>query len=150
MGYFFSMSRPPLLRRLRDDAARRAGFVLLALSFTVVAGSDLLGQHHCAHHDPGAVSVGTVDVPASAHGHHEAHGEANTSGHQEDGGHAGPCTCIGTCHASAASPLPPGTGSSVATVAAAALSHDLTTTASPAVRLLPYVLPFPNGPPARG
>ncbi|HSH45619.1 MAG TPA: hypothetical protein VK966_07170 [Longimicrobiales bacterium] len=152
MPYLAGMRGTLLFRRLRAGAVRRTGLGVLALSFTLVGSGDVTGQHHCAHHSsmaaPAVADGGQASghVPSDAHGRHAA----DTGGHQEGGHDAGPCTCIGTCHGSAATPLPPPAALSPLHIAGALHLGGLVPVGSPAVQRLPYVLPFPNGPPAHG
>jgi hypothetical protein len=129
------MKESPLLTRLRRPAARQAGVLLLALSFLLVASGEVLGAHHCAHHQgEHAASGAHADAPPDGghDGHQGAHPPAQSVPHDHD---PAPCTCIGTCHGSAATPLP---------------AAHLPQGESRAVRLLPHVLPFANGPPTVG
>jgi hypothetical protein len=144
------MKESPLLTRLRRPAARQAGVLLLALSFLLVASGEVLGAHHCAHHQgEHAASGAHADAPPDGghDGHQGAHPPAQSVPHDHD---PAPCTCIGTCHGSAATPLPPSVQLSVAPAAGAVGAAHLPQGESRAVRLLPHVLPFANGPPTVG
>lgn len=152
MPYLSKMSQRPLLAILRTVHARRTGTLMLALSFLLLASGELLGLHHCAHHHQGAEGSGHhEEVPhTTLGGEPESHramaaGEDSEAGHGED---SLPCTCMGSCHGSAAVPAPPAAPTTPFALTASAV--DQQPSESRAVRLLPHVLPFPNGPPARG
>lgn len=115
---------------------------LLGTLFVFGVGSEAYGWHDCPHHHRDAPASATADPPA---GHHPV---------AEDGGDvpsrsAGPCTCVGNCHAGATAPVP----------SIVAPAPDLEAAARSAVaprpsgfvphRVHPYYLPFPNGPPVR-
>lgn len=115
----------------------------VALAFLIALAGEVSGAHACPHHE-----IALAGQPADAGLHeHDPHA-GDPAG---DPGHSGPCTCVGVCHGSAAAPLP-----SVGPVVghfrgvsspAPALVPDSGTS----VRLLlPYVLPYANGPPRIG
>lgn len=117
---------------------RRAVSVLLAGVFVLSLGGEAYGWHDCPHHHP---DPGTGDVPAEATA---AAAEAGSAPLEPTGG---PCTCVGSCHAAAASPLP-GSAAAPAQVASAVRSVELGAIARPPrPRFPPYFLPYPNGPP---
>lgn len=129
--------------------------LFLLVAFLLAAGGEVLPGHGCAHH--GGLS-------ASASGGHdhraptpagEDRGHVPSPGHQDTGapepGHGdGPCTCVGACHAGAATPV-----ASDARLDRLALPTAPDGTAvfapsdGPARRPLPYRLHQPNAPPVR-
>lgn len=124
--------------------SRQATTVALALAFSLGLGAEVYGLHDCPrhHHDPPATAPVAPDA-ATSPTERAADGPLPSESAPE-----GPCTCVGTCHASAASPHP-GIVSSQALPATGA-----TRTIAPAsadvvpARRSPYLLPYANGPPA--
>lgn len=133
------MRSATLLSVLRRPVSRVSGLVVIAAAFLLIGSGRLLGQHACPHHDGGAAHEGAA-----------AHGPEHAAAHEgPDDGVPSPCTCIGTCHGAAATPLlPPG---SLLTGA----HHEFRrvpaapTAAVGAARLVPWLLPPANGPPSR-
>lgn len=109
--------------------------VLLAGVFVLSLGGEAYGWHDCPHHHPDR-------RPATADG---AAAEAGSAPLEPAGG---PCTCVGSCHAAAASPMPG------PAPAAPELPDQVTRpelresddTLRP--RFPSYFLPYPNGPPS--
>lgn len=138
------------MTRTRTLPGRSVALVLALLLFLLAGAGEASILHECAHHD----------MPAAGHAAagHVAAGEAGAGPHQER--HTGsadspaddaPCTCIGTCHASAAAPVAVAGGPSlVAAAPPAAPAAPLV--AAPILRSLFRLYPhvYPNPPPVRG
>jgi hypothetical protein len=122
---------------------------LLALTlFLFTWTGEALGQHGCPHHD--AVPGMAVAAEMPGHGHHgAAHGQKHdvpAPEHAEN--HA--CTCQGTCPSVASGALP-APADAILRVAPAIVAQA----AAPRVdriapRLVPFFLPYSQGPPQLG
>lgn len=139
------MKAKPLLTRLRASGCRRASTGLLAFAFLLIASGQALGRYHCPHHD-GAVAA-SADGHSSEAGEHGDHaGPTSAPDTHHPGDESSPCRCIGTCHGSAAAPLP----GAVVWLASSGPVRSVESERphrSRLVALVPHVLPFPNGPP---
>ena len=122
--------------------ARRTVSLLLAGVFLLSLGGEAYGWHDCPHHHPRSRDA---ETSAEAHGIETSISGAGTAPLRPAGG---PCTCVGSCHATAASPAPPrGPGAPIGTgnVCRVALLPE---SRSLRPRLSPYLLPYPTGPPS--
>lgn len=133
---------------MRPSIAERLAAALLAGTFVLAGSADVYGLHHCPHHGHGPVPEAPSPAgPSQAEAGHERPdaGDASHRGHEEDG----PCTCVGSCHASASAPLVPtgpgAEGEPVASAPGLAPEADDVLPAAPA----PYLTPYPTGPPFR-
>ena len=121
----------------RSTLARLIALLALAAFFAGASG-DVYGYHDCPHHS--LPSAQAADVAHS----HDAGGAGPAAPHGE---HSGPCTCVGTCHATASAPV-------LATVAPYAplpradivVASPVAAVASPR-KIVGRLLPYPNGPP---
>ncbi|MBB4634055.1 hypothetical protein [Longimicrobium terrae] len=102
---------------------------------------DAAGAHACAHHD--AIRRPAAEAHAGMHGGGAHHGH-EAPAHAE---HGGSCTCLGSCMASSAAPLPTAAVLPVAHVARVE-SPVLATETTPLPGRQPYVLPYATAPPA--
>lgn len=101
-------------RRVSVDSSIPKGLLapLCAAVFLAAGGSNPYGLHSCPHHDGRA-------APAPEHGTGSPPSFSEEVGqrvsHRQPGGHSsrGPCTCVGTCHASAQPPVPGADGAAV-------------------------------------
>ena len=111
---------------------------LLALAVLALGlGSQAWGYHGCANH---AESADVHAPDASAHAH------AQLPTHSEDAGH-GPCTCLGTCHGSAAATtLPPMAPVAPVAVVLRQPRVQATDTRAPVVRPA-FLIPYSTAPP---
>lgn len=127
----------------------RVTALLAALVFLVALAGEVWGAHGCRHH--GVVPAGSFEDAAALAGLHEHdHAQEAEAAPVDDSAHAGPCLCVGACHGSAASPLP-SVGPAVDRVDVGSTgSVVLPDGATPARLLLPYLLPYGNGPPRVG
>lgn len=121
---------------------------LLALAFFLFTWTEeALGAHGCAHHDavPGRVAA----AHPAAHGHHgAAHARHGAPASEHGDRHA--CTCQGTCPSVSGGALP-ATAEAVVRVA----PPHVAAAAAPRVdrlvpRLVPFFLPYGQGPPSLG
>lgn len=130
------MKRSPLERGL--SAA-------LALLFILITNREALGSG-CPHHE--RIPHPTHHAGASpATGRDSAHhGQQVSRG--ADGSLPVPveCTCVGTCHAGAANPLPPSSGTE-RNVAAEIQDSSIPAVRDPGLALRPFVLPYATAPP---
>lgn len=133
---------------MKPSIAQRLAAAVLAGTFVLAGSADVYGLHHCPHHDHGPAPEAPVPAGPSLV---ETASEASDAGHASHGDHGddGPCTCVGTCHASASAPLvPTGPGAEGEPVAATrprAPEPDDVLPAAP----VPYLTPYPTGPPLR-
>lgn len=109
---------------------------VVALLFGGALGVETFGVHSCPRHHHG--STGAPGAVA---------GLTSTTDAPDGAGGLPFCTCVGSCHGGAASPVPSGVVSSAAAGPAAVAVDGV-----PCARRLPrprdaYFLPFPNGPP---
>lgn len=118
-------------------STRRLLHLVCAVAFVAAAGATSYGLHGCPHHDPGGApppAAGHVLLDADAHGDRPA----------------GPCACVGNCHATAATPVHP----PAADVPGAARGATYPTAAPPrhvvrGPRHALFELHLPNAPPRR-
>lgn len=112
---------------------------IIALAFLLAGVGDALGAHHCPHHDGAAAGPSSTSSAASANAAHEHAPDTDPGSH-------GPCTCVGRCHAGAASSLP-----------VPILDRDLPVPAAPPLSfrvpesllrraIVPFSLPWGNAP----
>jgi hypothetical protein len=123
----------------------RAFSAALALAFMLVANRQVLGAG-CPHHDGvphGAQEAGAPAARGHQGSHHAQEVEEGTGQEPAAPAH---CTCVGTCHAGAATPLVAGQTGIVSTRAEI---HRLAATPSARHVALrpPHSLPFANAPP---
>jgi len=123
---------------------------LLALAFFLFTWTgEALGAHGCAHHD--AVAGMAAAAQPAAHGHHGAAHEQHRQGAPGTGhGDRHACTCQGTCPSVSGGALPPA-ADAVLRVAPPSTGRA----AAPRVdrivpRLVPFFLPYGQGPPLLG
>src|SRR5690606_17775921 len=108
--------------------------LLFALVFVHAASGEGLAGHDCPHHEP-----------PRAHGH-----DVHDAGPADGADPASPCTCVGVCHGSAASPVP-ATGHERVQAPTTVRAHGpIVVPASPPLQPAAYLLPYPNGPPLHG
>lgn len=133
----------------RTRALGRIGALLLAAIFVVAGPAEGFGARECEHH--GSHHAASSQDSGATATHDAAHAHGGHAAAPDDGsGHSGPCTCVGSCHASAATPLPPA-GAVAAGFAPLAARADVAP--SDEVRPthpLPHVLPYAHAPPLNG
>lgn len=133
---------------MRPSPTQRLAAALVAGTFVLAGSADVYGLHHCPHHDQRPAPEAPVPSGTSLV---EAAGETTDAGHAPHQGHEddGPCTCVGSCHASASAPvLTTGPGAEVDPAADTWVSDaeaDEFLRAAPT----PYLTPYPTGPPLR-
>lgn len=133
---------------VRGRLPRRLSTLLLAAALLLSAGGDAVGQSACPHHDAPR-QEGTSSVESGEHaGRHGHTADADAPRSEPRGGHDSPCTCIGTCHVTSATPLPPHDGE-VASPCTLLLETAIVPSADEVgvARILLRLLPFANGPP---
>lgn len=135
----------------------------LAATFLVAVEGGAFGYHQRLHYGtsaagPAPSSANTPGGDVATGPHHAArdrHGEASRSDRagqhhspaSKDPAHNGPCTCVGSCHGSAAIPLA-GTPAGISHALSSAEFFSLSMGRDDVLpKLLPYVLPYANGPP---
>lgn len=143
---------------LRASPGRGRLSLLALLCAASLVGAELRGAHACPHHDPGrhpAPHAGTAEEGTpERHATHDqperdvaANERANEPSPEEDGETR--CTCIGTCHGSAVSPLPGADAQSKFGVESTpATIHPPAEGTTLPHHLLPHFQPFGTGPPA--
>lgn len=110
---------------------------VVALLFGGALGVETFGVHSCPRHHHG--STGARGAVA---------GLTSTTGAPDGAGGLAFCTCVGSCHGGAASPVPSGVVSSAAAGPAdGAVDRVPFCTRRPPRPRDAYFLPFPNGPP---
>jgi hypothetical protein len=125
--------------------ARRVPALLLTLVFLFAGTAEGMGVHRCPHHDvlPGTAQAAAVHG-ADDHGagHHAHTADASAPAHEN-------CTCMGACQAGSAA-TPPDGGSAVIALDSGTDRH-VVWWSPPSARatLVPFLLPFANGPPSR-
>lgn len=153
---------------MRRGTAHTLPALLCLATFVAAGAGDVYGLHRCAHHDAAAdppVPAGHADerdasddghpVPSRhAHPGHVATGAAQTGpvgvdhGQHDRHGEHGPCTCVGDCHAGAATPVALRPQSSEVVTPGPLRSAGITTGDEPFARIaVPYLLHQPNAPP---
>lgn len=127
----FAMSRRNILRKLASSC--------LAAVFLLGGFGDAVGAHECPHHDPLPGHVTAGEPAAPSHGHDDTAPAPD--------GHAGSCTCLGSCLSQAAVALAE-YGADRLEVAAGPVLF-LGAAKGPALRqsLPAFVLPYANAPP---
>lgn len=133
---------------MRRSILQRATAGLLAGIFLLAGSADVYGLHRCPHHG----HHGGSDAPAQAAEVPAPDVVHFTSGPADDERPTGgPCTCVGSCHGSASTPVvaaaPAGPASDLlrADLRLAAAAHD-----APAADPTAFLVPYPNGPPPTG
>lgn len=115
------------------------------MHFLLVAGAEeALGYHRCPHHE----AVPGEHGPLPAHSAHRAHGSTeHQSGTHRGSAPEAPCTCIGTCHTTAAAPLAAFAATEILFVIRGANPFAPNKTADPLSNPLAYLFPHANAPP---
>lgn len=132
---------------MKHSLLQRTTAGLLAGIFLLAGTADVYGLHDCPHHEHGGDETArTADAPST---HQGAHATSGTSDRDEPTGV--PCTCVGSCHGSAATPVVSGGPESPTTDLPSAV-RSLAAPAHPTPGTDPtsYLLPYPNGPPLIG
>jgi len=130
--------------------AHRLTALLAVVFFLFTWTGEALGAHGCAHHDaiPGG---GAAAAQPASHGHHGAAHEQHGHGAPDTGhGDHHACTCQGTCPSVSGGALPP-----AADAALRVAPPSVARAAAPRVerivpRLVPFFLPYGQGPPPLG
>ncbi|HEU4558774.1 MAG TPA: hypothetical protein VFS20_13030 [Longimicrobium sp.] len=119
---------------------------LLALAFFLFTWTgEALGAHGCPHHDavPGAAAM-----DASHDGHHgaQARHDAPAPEHAENHG----CTCQGSCPSVAGGAVPNASDAVLRVAPAFVANASAPRTDAIVPRLIPFFLPYGQGPPLLG
>jgi len=131
---------PPVQRTF----AQRLTALLAVALFLFTWTGEALGMHACPHHD--AVAHGAVAHGAAHAGHHAAQHDAPAPEHGDR--HA--CTCQGTCPSATGGALP-ATAEAAVRVAPASVAAEMVPDAGTIIpRLVPFFLPYGQGPPLLG
>lgn len=132
---------------MRTPGWKRWTAAFLAALFLGAGAADVYGFHECPHHD--SMDIGPEAAHAAAGTSAPAAAVDRPADADDDGEEHSHdfCTCVDTCHAGAASPVPSvgavtPTPDSIGTV----VFHGIRTHA-PRAALSPYLLPFANAPP---
>jgi len=140
----------------RSFPHRLTAFLAAALLLFSWTG-DVLGQHACPHHSavPGAAAHASGRDHGGGPAGHGAHHAPAAADHDHDsgslpGGQHDACTCLGACPSAVATALPADSeaGLRVAPDWVRAAPGDDHASVLP--RLLPFVLPYGQAPPALG
>lgn len=135
------------MHEMRRSIVQRAAAALLAGFFLLAGTADVYGLHSCPHHDHGGAETAAEAGPVTA-GHDLL---LAADDHDGDPATDGPCTCVGSCHGSAATPA---VAEAPTSPAADLLRADrcLQAQGHPAPPGDPtaFLLPLPNGPPLTG
>lgn len=120
---------------------------LLALAFFLFTWTgEALGAHGCPHHDavPGAAQA----QAQAQHGHHDAHAQQDAPAPEHGDRHA--CTCEGSCPSVAGGAVPTA-ADAVVRGAPLSVARAAAPRGSAIVpRLVPFFLPYGQGPPLLG
>lgn len=132
---------------MKRSLLQRTTAGLLAGIFLLAGTADVYGLHSCPHHDHGGDDAAhAADAPSTELRHHVA--PAPSDQEQPDGA---PCTCVGSCHGSAATPVVSGGPESPDTdLLPAARSLAAPAHPTPATDPTDFLAPYPNGPPLLG
>ena len=119
--------------------------LLLAVHFLLAAGAgEAFGYHPCPHHE----AVPGKHGPLSAHAGHHVHGSnEHQPGTHGDPEQEAPCTCIGTCHGTAAAPFPAIAETEIRFVVRGESPPAPDKTAGTLSNPLAYLFPHANAPP---
>lgn len=138
-------THPPVQRTLAHRLT-----ALLALAFFLFTWTEeALGAHGCAHHD--AISGKVAAAHPAEHAHHgAAHGRHQQDAPDASHGDQHACTCQGTCPSVSGGALP-----AMADAVVRVAPPHVATAAAPRVdrinpRLVPFFLPYGQGPPLLG
>jgi hypothetical protein len=130
---------------MRPSRTTQVCAAALALVFTLAGNRQVL-EAGCPHHDGGPHGTperGTATTPSHPASH-------RSDGVEERANHELPtpveCTCVGTCHAGAASPLPQ-SGAPVLPATADPSDDPPSADRTPHVTRLSHVLPYATAPP---
>lgn len=134
---------------MKRTPAHRLTALLAAALFLFTWTGEALGMHACPHHDavPGAMRLAHAAM-AHGGGHHAAQPshDAPAPGHGER--HA--CTCQGTCPSATGGALPAHAQASVRVAPAAIAAAPRHDAGAILPRLVPFFLPYGQGPPLLG
>lgn len=131
-----------VLSRMR----RRRGFLrsmaLLCMAVLAIGlGTDAYAHQECAHHDLSA---------SLSHDHDGSHSDGH-GGHHSGGGDAeksgGTCSCLGECCIAVVSAAPESDAPRLAMFASVAAAFDRLPALEPALRRVPFLIPFSTAPP---
>ncbi|HEX6747160.1 MAG TPA: hypothetical protein VF092_07655 [Longimicrobium sp.] len=133
---------------VKRTSAHRLTALLALVLFLFSWTGEALGMHGCPHHD--AVPSAAQASHAAAHGGHHGAAQPSHDAQAPEHGDQHACTCQGTC--------PSATGGALPTVADAAVRvapefvSKAPRQASGAItpRLVPFFLPYGQGPPPLG
>lgn len=125
---------------------RRVPALLLALVFLFAGTAEGMGVHRCPHHDvlPGTAQAAELHGVDAGHGagHHAHTADTSAPAHEN-------CTCMGACQPGGVATLPDG-GSAVIALDSGTDRHVAWwSPPSDHAALVPFLLPFANGPPSR-
>lgn len=140
-----------MLIRWRGKRGLRSlvGSVLVA-GLVLAQGLQAAALRDCPHHggDRAPHSDATPGSSVAAHGPgHDA--ESSSPDSRSPSHDHGPCDCLGPCGVSAALEAPSAPAESdFAQVAPRRLVEEAAGQRTPALRVLPFALPYPNAPPA--
>jgi hypothetical protein len=125
------MTRRKILRKLASS--------YLAAVFLLGGLGDAVGAHECPHHDrlPGHVTPGEPAAPAHGHDHPVP----------APVGHAGPCTCLGSCLSQAAVALPERAADRLEVSVGPVPFLGAANSPAPRQSLPAFLLPYANAPP---
>lgn len=131
---------------MKRSLLQRTTAGLLAGIFLLAGTADVYGLHSCPHHDHGDAAPPAADAPAADH---RAHVTPGSPGQEAPAG--APCTCVGSCHGSAATPVVSG-GPDNPTSDLLSAIRPLAAPAHPTPGTDPtaFLVPYPNGPPLFG
>lgn len=133
---------------MRRSAGVRATAGLLAGVFLLAGAADVYGLHRCSHHDrtDPVTEVAHAAAETAAPGRPvlaPASDPENAGEHPSDGF----CTCVGACHAGAASPSPAAGASTPASGRVGSVAFNRLEAEAPRASRSDYLLPFANAPP---
>ncbi len=124
------------MRSVRRSRPLQTSAAAVALLFLGALATETFGAHSCPrhHHDSTGAPTASAGITSPTDAPHDA-----------GGSHF--CTCVGSCHGGAASPLPiDGLSSAVPSPEPAAVEGARVDRERPRERDA-YFLPYPNGPP---
>ncbi|HEX8906599.1 MAG TPA: hypothetical protein VF771_17240 [Longimicrobiaceae bacterium] len=134
---------------MKRTPAHRLTALLAVVLFLFTWTGEALGMHACPHHDSVSAPL-RVAHGAMAHGggHHAAQPSHDAPAPEHGDRHA--CTCQGTCPSATGGALPVSAGTAVRVAPASVAAAPRADAGSIVPRLVPFFLPYGQGPPLLG
>lgn len=144
----FRRVKPTAFPLVRRTPAHRLTALLAVVLFLFTWTGEALGMHACPHHDA-VLGADRMAQGAAGHvGHHAARPDRDAPAPDHAGHHA--CTCQGTCPSATGGALPAAGEAVVRVAPPAVLAAAAADAGSIVPRLVPFFLPYGQGPPLLG